>query len=124
MGTWGTGPFDNVTAADFGGDLDDAGMDEREPMVRSALRRAANSADFLIALDAERAVSAASLVSSHSTLAVSLHARATGPRSRCRSFLQISARSPLTPWTKCWARRLNSPSCGTRPRTAQNGATA
>ncbi|MFJ7236077.1 DUF4259 domain-containing protein [Streptomyces olivaceus] len=36
MGTWDIGPFDNATAAD----LDYAGMDEREPMIRSALRRA------------------------------------------------------------------------------------
>ena len=30
MGTWGTGPFDNDTAADFAGDLDDAPPGERE----------------------------------------------------------------------------------------------
>ncbi|MEU1695687.1 DUF4259 domain-containing protein [Streptomyces hirsutus] len=62
MGTWDIGPFDNDTAADFGGDLDDAAMEERESMIRSVLKRAANPADELDAPDAERAVAAASLV--------------------------------------------------------------
>ncbi|MFJ7496823.1 DUF4259 domain-containing protein [Streptomyces sp. NPDC097727] len=62
MGTWDIGPFDNDTAADFGGDLDDAAMEEREPMIRSVLKRAAAPADFLDAPDAERAVAAAALV--------------------------------------------------------------
>ncbi|WP_327241718.1 DUF4259 domain-containing protein [Streptomyces sp. NBC_01320] len=62
MGTWGVGPFDNDTAADFAGDLDEAAVDDRESMIRSALRRAANPADQLEAPDAERAVAAAALV--------------------------------------------------------------
>ncbi|MDI6516180.1 DUF4259 domain-containing protein [Streptomyces coelicoflavus] len=62
MGTWDIGPFDNDTAADFGDDLDDAVMDEREPKIRSVLKRAANPAGLLTAPDAERAVAAASLV--------------------------------------------------------------
>ncbi|MFF0109587.1 DUF4259 domain-containing protein [Streptomyces hirsutus] len=62
MGTWDIGPFDNDTAADFGGDLDDAAMEERESMIRSVLKRAANPADELDAPDAERAVAAAALV--------------------------------------------------------------
>ncbi|WP_329438031.1 DUF4259 domain-containing protein [Streptomyces canus] len=62
MGTWDIGPFDNDTAADFAGDLDEAAVDEREPMVRRVLKRAADCADFLDAADAERAVAAAALV--------------------------------------------------------------
>ncbi|MFF7953393.1 DUF4259 domain-containing protein [Streptomyces griseorubiginosus] len=62
MGTWDIGPFDNDTAADFAGDLDEAAVDEREPMVRQVLERAATCADFLDAADAERAVAAAALV--------------------------------------------------------------
>ncbi|MGW7367043.1 DUF4259 domain-containing protein [Streptomyces sp. NPDC054841] len=65
MGTWGVGPFDNDTAADFAGDLDEAAAEERAPLIRTALERAANSADQADQLDtpdAERAVAAVALV--------------------------------------------------------------
>ncbi|MFC8826961.1 DUF4259 domain-containing protein [Streptomyces sp. NPDC057137] len=62
MGTWDIGPFDNDTAADFGGDLDEAAVEERESMVRRVLKRAADPADFLDVSDGERAVAAAALV--------------------------------------------------------------
>ncbi|MFJ8016711.1 DUF4259 domain-containing protein [Streptomyces sp. NPDC096339] len=62
MGTWDIGPFDNDTAADFAGDLDEATMEERESMIRRVLKRAADPADYLITPDAERAVAAAALV--------------------------------------------------------------
>ncbi|GHG34626.1 DUF4259 domain-containing protein [Streptomyces zaomyceticus] len=62
MGTWDTGPFDNDTAADFGGDLDEAAREEREPMIRGVLVRAASLVDFLGIYDGERAVAAAALV--------------------------------------------------------------
>ncbi|MCL8015869.1 DUF4259 domain-containing protein [Streptomyces sp. AS02] len=61
-GTWDIGPFDNDTAADFGRDLDEAALEEREAMIRSALKRAADLADFLDTFDGERAVAAAALV--------------------------------------------------------------
>ncbi|MGW6985457.1 DUF4259 domain-containing protein [Streptomyces sp. NPDC054932] len=62
MGTWDIGPFDNDTAADFGGDLDDAPWEERESMIRGVLERAADPADCLYTSDGERAVAAAALV--------------------------------------------------------------
>ncbi|MFE7614275.1 DUF4259 domain-containing protein [Streptomyces sp. NPDC057496] len=62
MGTWDIGPFDNDTAADFGGDLDEAPLEERESMIRRVLERAADSADHLNISDGERAVAAAALV--------------------------------------------------------------
>ncbi|MGY3064631.1 hypothetical protein ACVWZD_008953 [Streptomyces sp. TE3672] len=62
MGTWDIGPFDNDTAADFGGDLDEAAAEEREAMVRSVLKRAAGPVDFLGIYDGERAVAAVALV--------------------------------------------------------------
>ena len=46
MGTWGPGPFDNDTAADFAGDLDDALPDEREAIVRGVLARTVNAAGY------------------------------------------------------------------------------
>ncbi|HEY9374605.1 DUF4259 domain-containing protein [Streptomyces sp.] len=42
MGTWGIGPFDNDTAADFAGDLDGAAVDVRVSMIRSVLESAAS----------------------------------------------------------------------------------
>ncbi|MFE2849779.1 DUF4259 domain-containing protein [Streptomyces lavendulae] len=62
MGTWDIGPFDNDTAADFGGDLDEAAPEERESMIRGVLKRAADPADDLDTPDGERAVAAAALV--------------------------------------------------------------
>ncbi|MEU3724242.1 DUF4259 domain-containing protein [Streptomyces sp. NPDC031705] len=62
MGTWDTGPFDNVTAADFCGDLDEADADEREGLVRDALLRVVDTADLLEAPRADEAVAAAALV--------------------------------------------------------------
>ncbi|MEV6655203.1 DUF4259 domain-containing protein [Streptomyces sp. NPDC051219] len=62
MGTWDIGPFDNDTAADFGGDLDEAALEERESMIRGVLKRAADPADHLDTSDGERAVAAAALV--------------------------------------------------------------
>ncbi|MFI1944630.1 DUF4259 domain-containing protein [Streptomyces virginiae] len=62
MGTWDIGPFDNDTAADFGGDLDEAALEERQAMIRGVLKRAAGPADFLGVSDGERAVAAAALV--------------------------------------------------------------
>ncbi len=62
MGTWDVGPFDNDTAADFGGDLDDAAEGEREGMLRSILARAASTEDYLDQDIAVKAVAAAALV--------------------------------------------------------------
>ncbi|MFG5718342.1 DUF4259 domain-containing protein [Streptomyces murinus] len=62
MGTWDIGPFDNDTAADFAGDLDEAAAEERVPMIRRVLERAAACVEFLEVPDAERAVAAAALV--------------------------------------------------------------
>ncbi|MFJ2590353.1 DUF4259 domain-containing protein (plasmid) [Streptomyces sp. NBC_00376] len=62
MGTWDIGPFDNDTAADFGGDLDEAAVEEREAVIRGVLKRAADPAYYLDTSDGERAVAAAALV--------------------------------------------------------------
>ncbi|MEU4169316.1 DUF4259 domain-containing protein [Streptomyces sp. NPDC026665] len=62
MGTWDIGPFDNDTAADFAGDLDESPREERAAMIRSVLQRAADHGEELITPDAERAVAAAALV--------------------------------------------------------------
>ncbi|MEU6815494.1 DUF4259 domain-containing protein [Streptomyces sp. NPDC046860] len=62
MGTWDVGPFDNDTAADFCGDLDEAAAGEREGIVRGALTRVIDTVDYLEAPESEVAVAAAALV--------------------------------------------------------------
>ncbi|GHE98199.1 DUF4259 domain-containing protein [Streptomyces griseoluteus] len=62
MGTWDVGPFDNDTAADFCGDLDEAAAGEREGIVRGALTRVIDTVNYLEAPEAEVAVAAAALV--------------------------------------------------------------
>ncbi|MFJ8692005.1 DUF4259 domain-containing protein [Streptomyces roseolilacinus] len=62
MGTWDIGPFDNDTAADFCGDLDEAAAGQREGIIRDALTRVIGTADHLEAPESEEAVAAAALV--------------------------------------------------------------
>ncbi|MBG0825945.1 DUF4259 domain-containing protein [Planomonospora sp. ID91781] len=62
MGAWDSGPFDNDSAADWCGDLDDAGPDERAGMVRQALLSAADSRDCLDASEGGEAMAAIAIV--------------------------------------------------------------
>ncbi|MEU5954366.1 DUF4259 domain-containing protein [Streptomyces sp. NPDC047525] len=62
MGTWDVGPFDNDTAADFCGALDDASDGDRLGLVRAALSDAAGADEDLDADVAQTAVAAAALV--------------------------------------------------------------
>lgn len=62
MGTWDVGPFDNDTAADWCGDLDDAPPDARQCIVRDTLVRAADTTEYLDADVGEEAIAAAALV--------------------------------------------------------------
>ncbi|TYB90924.1 DUF4259 domain-containing protein [Micromonospora sp. WP24] len=62
MGTWDSGPFDNDTAADWCGDLDDAEATNRPAMVREALSRAAGEDGYLDADIACEAIAAAAIV--------------------------------------------------------------
>jgi hypothetical protein len=64
MGTWGTGPFDNDTAADWCGDLDDADPAERVEMIRETLAGAAEELGYLDRDGADQAVAAAAVVAS------------------------------------------------------------
>ncbi|MFF2412486.1 DUF4259 domain-containing protein [Streptomyces sp. NPDC058092] len=60
MGTWDTGHFDNDTAADFSGRLDDAPEAERATLIRAALNAVIEAPDY----EGEVAVAAAALVGS------------------------------------------------------------
>lgn len=57
MGTWGMGPFQNDTAADFSYTLDEAEAGEREAVVRKILSSAVRAQEHL-----EEAVAAARLI--------------------------------------------------------------
>ncbi|MFJ1917418.1 DUF4259 domain-containing protein [Streptomyces sp. NPDC088147] len=60
MGTWGTGPFDNDTAADFTNALDDAKPGEREALIRGVLTHTVDATGRLT--EGEEAVAAAALI--------------------------------------------------------------
>jgi hypothetical protein len=60
MGTWGHGPFDNDTAADFSYILDDAPIAERAELVRGVLARTVRATGYLT--EADTAVAASALI--------------------------------------------------------------
>lgn len=62
MGTWDIGHFDNDTAADFSGRLDDALESERETLVRSALTDTIESDEYLDSYEACKALVSAALI--------------------------------------------------------------
>ncbi|QNE79247.1 DUF4259 domain-containing protein [Streptomyces finlayi] len=64
MGTWDIGHFDNDTAADFGGHLDDAPSDKREALLRDALTAVTGTgpAEYLDSDEGAVAVAAAALI--------------------------------------------------------------
>ncbi|MEU8923013.1 DUF4259 domain-containing protein [Kitasatospora sp. NPDC048545] len=62
MGTWDIGHFDNDTAADFAGALDDAESAERKSILRSALLGAARAGEYLDFDEGAESVAAAALV--------------------------------------------------------------
>lgn len=65
MGTWDVGPFDNDTAADWCGDLDEAAPEQRATLIRDALSRVAEHGDeYLDSDDAVEAIAAAAIVAS------------------------------------------------------------
>lgn len=65
MGTWDIGPFDNDTAADWCGDLDDAAPEQRAALIRDALIRVAEHGDeYLDSSLAAEAIAAAAIVAS------------------------------------------------------------
>ncbi|GAA3425579.1 DUF4259 domain-containing protein [Streptosporangium sandarakinum] len=62
MGAWDSGPFDNDSAADWCGELGDAGPEDRAGVVRQALLGAAESVDYLEVDEGSAAVAAAAIV--------------------------------------------------------------
>ncbi|MBO3750037.1 DUF4259 domain-containing protein [Streptosporangiaceae bacterium NEAU-GS5] len=62
MGMWDVGPFDNDSAADWCGDLDDAEAAERPELIRDALTAAADEQGYLDSHEACAAIAAAAIV--------------------------------------------------------------
>ncbi|WP_112276550.1 DUF4259 domain-containing protein [Lentzea terrae] len=62
MGTWGIGPFENDTAADFSYTLDEAAEDERENIVRAALIRTIETDGYLDSNEGCEVVASAALI--------------------------------------------------------------
>lgn len=99
MGTWGTGPFDNDTAADFAGDLDDAPPGEREAHVRGVLARTVSAAGYLDV--AQEAVAAAALIAAQCPGGRPVET-VYGPEQPLRCSLKTSGNWPPGPWTGSW----------------------
>ncbi|HEY7225162.1 MAG TPA: DUF4259 domain-containing protein [Micromonosporaceae bacterium] len=64
MGTWGYGPFDNDTAADWSGDLNDAPAERREQIIRATLVAVLDNVGYLDSDLAVEAIAAAALIAS------------------------------------------------------------
>jgi hypothetical protein len=64
MGTWAAGPFDNDTAADWSGDLDEAPAEERAQLVQDTLFAVTEAGGLLDADLACEAIAAAAVVAS------------------------------------------------------------
>jgi uncharacterized protein DUF4259 len=62
MSRWGCGPFDNDTAADFVGDLDDAPESERIGMIYEALAAVGSRDSYVDGFRAQVALAAAGLI--------------------------------------------------------------
>ncbi|MDZ5442708.1 DUF4259 domain-containing protein [Micromonospora sp. 4G57] len=65
MGTWAAGPFDNDTAADWCGELDDAAPERRPALVEQALRAVLDEPGYLDSDLAVEAVAAAAVIAAH-----------------------------------------------------------
>jgi hypothetical protein len=64
MGTWDSGPFDNDTAADWSGNLNDAPVDQREPIIRTTLAAVLHNTGYLDSDLAVEAIAAAAVIAS------------------------------------------------------------
>ena len=64
MGAWGTGAFDNDSAADWAGDLADAAPGQRVGIIRATLAAVAEHEGSLDCGDGEEAIAAAAVVAS------------------------------------------------------------
>lgn len=65
MGAWDVGPFDNDSAADWCGDLEDTAAEHRSDLVRNTLLFVINCNEYLDVDDASAAIAAAAIIAAH-----------------------------------------------------------
>src|SRR6266567_2776975 len=82
MSRWGWGPFDNDTAADFVGHLDDAPGSERIGMIYGALAAVGSCDSYVDGFRAQVALAAAALVSRNLPGGEEFQSRNYGPANR------------------------------------------
>jgi hypothetical protein len=82
MSRWGCGPFDNDTAADFVGDLDDAPESERIGMIYDALAAVGSRDSYVDGFRTQVALAAAALVARNLPGGEELQSRYYGPDNR------------------------------------------
>jgi hypothetical protein len=82
MSRWGCGPFDNDTAADFVGDLDDAPESERVGMIHDALVAVGSRDRYVDGDRAQVALAAAALVARDLPGGAEFQSRHYGPVNR------------------------------------------
>ncbi|MEE1761325.1 DUF4259 domain-containing protein [Streptomyces sp. SP18BB07] len=118
MGTWNTGPFDNDTAADFAGDLDDAKSEEREALIRGVLTRPVDVTGWLT--EGEEAVAAAALIAVRCPGGAPIDTP-FGPEEPMPPSLTISGHSRTRPSLVSSATRPVQPRTGSTRKTGSNG---
>src|SRR5260370_9799775 len=82
MSRWDWGPFDNDTAADFVGELDDAPESERIGMIHDALAAAGSRDSYVYGFRAQAALPAAALVARNLPGVEEVQSRHYGPANR------------------------------------------
>jgi Domain of unknown function (DUF4259) len=82
MSSWGCGPFDNDTAADFAADLDEAPEPARLGMLHAALTAVDTGGDYVDGARAEVALAAAALVAHDLKGGEEFQSQHYGPTSR------------------------------------------
>ncbi len=120
MGAWDIGHFDNDTAADFGGQVDDAEPEKKADVLRAVLTAAADTAPEDYLDEGEEAVAAAALVAAQCPGGEPI-ATAYGPKDPVPRSRPTSARWRSAPWTVSPAPTRSRWTCGPRPGRRRSG---
>ncbi len=120
MGAWDIGHFDNDTAADFGGRVDDAEPEKKADVLRAVLTAAADTAPEDYLDEGEEAVAAAALVAAQCPGGEPI-TTAYGPKDPVPRSRPTSAPWRSVPWTASPAPTRSRWTCGPRPGRGRSG---